>query len=391
LPIIKDQESVIEGLFDFVGQSRALSTSYIKELHQALTAHQTTVEAVDQFGKYMTVEFKRGAWKDQPNNPTTSDGTIHHYCPPEHVPGEMDRLIAMHLAHQAANVPPEVEAAWLHHRFTQIHPFQDGNGRVARALASLIFLRAGWFPLVVVSDQHRDEYISACEEADHCDLASLVALFARLQKQAFIAALSISRDVLDGQASLKKVIASVADLLRDQGEIKREEKSKVFEISEELEQKTQEFLESVRVDIQTQLAGLASYQASVDRSAPETEYWFWNQIVETAKHFSYFSDLRTYHAWTRLKIRNVGERQTELVISFHSLGTSFAGVMAASAFIEHRVLGEDGAATVDGPYPVCDHIFEFSYKQDFSAVSTGFEKWLNNVLVNGLEQWRRQI
>jgi len=23
--------------------------------------------------------------------------------------------------------PPEIEAAWLHHRFTQIHPFQDGN------------------------------------------------------------------------------------------------------------------------------------------------------------------------------------------------------------------------------------------------------------------------
>ena len=33
----------------------------------------------------------------------------------------------------------EIEATWLHHRFTQIHPFQDGNGRVARALASLVF------------------------------------------------------------------------------------------------------------------------------------------------------------------------------------------------------------------------------------------------------------
>ena len=43
---------------------------------------------------------------------------------------------------------PEVEAAWLHHRFGQIHPFQDGNGRVARALATMIFLRAGFVPLV---------------------------------------------------------------------------------------------------------------------------------------------------------------------------------------------------------------------------------------------------
>ena len=39
------------------------------------------------------------------------------------------------------DVAPEVEAAWLHHRFTQIHPFQDGNGRIARALATLIFVK----------------------------------------------------------------------------------------------------------------------------------------------------------------------------------------------------------------------------------------------------------
>ena len=49
-------------------------------------------------------------------------------------------------------VPVEVEAAWLHHRFTQIHPYQDGNGRVARALASLLFIKAGWFPVVVTRD-----------------------------------------------------------------------------------------------------------------------------------------------------------------------------------------------------------------------------------------------
>ena len=42
-----------------------------------------------------------------------------------------------------------MEAAWLHHRFVQIHPFQDGNGRIARALSTLIFVKAGWFPLVV--------------------------------------------------------------------------------------------------------------------------------------------------------------------------------------------------------------------------------------------------
>ncbi len=77
------------------------------------------------------------------------DGLIHEYCPPEQVTSEMDRLIELHREHQIGEIPPEVEAAWLHHRFTQIHPFQDGNGRIARCLASLVFIQAKWFPLVL--------------------------------------------------------------------------------------------------------------------------------------------------------------------------------------------------------------------------------------------------
>src|SRR2546430_3527321 len=46
--ILKDHEDVLEGLFDFVAQRRDLSTSYIKQLHQALTEHQDTVDAVNR-------------------------------------------------------------------------------------------------------------------------------------------------------------------------------------------------------------------------------------------------------------------------------------------------------------------------------------------------------
>ena len=37
----------------------------------------------------------------------------------------MDRLIKMYGEHREMGVPPEVEAAWLHHRFARIHPFQE--------------------------------------------------------------------------------------------------------------------------------------------------------------------------------------------------------------------------------------------------------------------------
>ncbi|NEO28856.1 MAG: Fic family protein [Symploca sp. SIO3C6] len=86
--------------------------------------------------------------------------------------------------HREQKVPPEVEAAWLHHRFTQIHPFQDGNGRVARCLASLVFIQDGWFPLVLTRD-NRADYIAALEQADHGNLSDLINLFSKSQKQAF--------------------------------------------------------------------------------------------------------------------------------------------------------------------------------------------------------------
>ena len=95
----------------------------------------------------------------------------------------MERLLALHAEHERKGVPVEVEAAWLHHRFTQIHPYQDGNGRVARALASLMFIKAGWFPVVVTRDD-RPRYIDALEVADEGDLRSLISFFVDLQKRA---------------------------------------------------------------------------------------------------------------------------------------------------------------------------------------------------------------
>ena len=141
--IIRDHEKAMEGIFAFVKGDRTLSTSYVKELHAQLTRNQETATAIDGRGMVVEIPLLRGAYKKRPNNPTRGNGTIHEYCPPEHVDSEMEHLIAMHLAH--ADVVSEVEAAWIHHRFTQIHPFQDGNGRVARCLATLVFLKPNVF------------------------------------------------------------------------------------------------------------------------------------------------------------------------------------------------------------------------------------------------------
>lgn len=390
VPILKDQEEVLDGIFDFVARRRELSTSYIKELHQAFTRHQDTVTAVNGLGRTVDVQLLRGKWKRLPNNPKRPDGTIHEYCPPQHVDAEMERLINLHAEHSKKGIAPEVESAWLHHRFTQIHPFQDGNGRIARALASLVFLRSGWFPLVVNRDI-RDEYISALEIADIGDLASLVNLFARVQKKAFLKALSLSENVLQQPSPLKQVISAAAERLkaRKWTSIKKMQ-AKAFELSKSLEDSAQTQLDSISADLNKELQKLDQhYFAEARRSDLETDFWFKKQIVDTAKELGYYADTRTYRSWVRLKIKE--DRQTELVLSFHSVGVDFLGIMAASAFMEYRDRNEDLETTVDGPYILSRDVFQFSYTENERNVSERFESWLSEVLLEGLDKWRKQL
>ncbi|MEZ0327347.1 MAG: Fic family protein [Fimbriimonas sp.] len=181
LNLLNDQKSALEGLFDFVANRRPLSTSYIKELHAAMTRSQATVTSRDLAGNLVESPMLHGEWKRLPNYPRRN-GTQFIYAPPEHTASEMERLVAMHLDHK--EVPAEVASAWLHHRFTQIHPFQDGNGRVARALASLVLIRAGLFPLIVPRDEKRI-YLDTLERADAGDLQPLVLLIARRTQAAY--------------------------------------------------------------------------------------------------------------------------------------------------------------------------------------------------------------
>ena len=72
-------------------------------------------------------------------------GRVHFEAPPaERVPREMARFIEWCNAEDG--VDPVLRAAIAHFWFVTIHPFEDGNGRLARALADLFLARADGCP-----------------------------------------------------------------------------------------------------------------------------------------------------------------------------------------------------------------------------------------------------
>ena len=192
--LLKDQQEVIEGLMDYVAQNKPLTLHYIRQMHQVFTRHQDSTEAITEDGKRVNIPLIKGDWKKWPNNPLQDDETIHEYCPPEQVQSEMEHLLALHQEHLEKQVSPEVEAAFLHHRFTQIHPFQDGNGRIARALASLVFLQTGDFPFVV-QDEERPDYLLVLEEADQGNLTKLLTFMVEKQKDLLYQALQEAKKI----------------------------------------------------------------------------------------------------------------------------------------------------------------------------------------------------
>jgi len=68
------------------------------------------------------------------------------FRPPDwdEVPGQMANLTAWLNSPQANELMPVLHAGITHYEFVRIHPFVDGNGRTARALATLILYRRGF-------------------------------------------------------------------------------------------------------------------------------------------------------------------------------------------------------------------------------------------------------
>lgn len=388
--IIRDQQTAVEWLFEIVAQERQLTTSFIKELHQLMTRKQATVEGIDQFGRYQEVPLLHGEYKLQPNNPQRSDGDLHEYCPPEQVSAEMDRLVEMHLRQEVEGIPAEVKAAWLHHRFTQIHPFQDGNGRVARALASLVTIRAGMFPLAITRDD-RAIYISALESADGGDLVPLIDFFTRVEKRQFVRALGISRELRHEADRVDQVLDAIGDLFgardksyKDAIDSAKETATKALDIAVERFREVEQRLDPI-------LGGHRSRRTFIDEAGPEDDerrHWHRLQVISTAKEHDYFANVGEFSCWARLGLVTEGGR-SEILLSLHALGYEYRGLVAGSLTFYRRQESEGGERIVTELQAASPDAFIINYKENEDAVLARFRSWLDKGLVQALEAWRQ--
>ena len=110
-------------------------------------------------------------------------GSEHEPPPPSDVPSHMRNLTAWL---STSNVHPLVQATVAHAWLTHVHPFDDGNGRMARLVTNLVLAQAGYPPIIVKASVHRQPYLDALADSDRGgDLLPLLSVFSRLLKGTF--------------------------------------------------------------------------------------------------------------------------------------------------------------------------------------------------------------
>ena len=389
--IICDQLGIVEGLFANVKGEEPLTEHFIRGLQAKFTANQEMTEAITPTGNRIQVRLLKGEYKNQPNNPKRPDGTVHEYCPYELTRDEMQNLVRLYREAEG-KFDPVVLAAWLHHRFTQIHPFQDGNGRVARALASLVFLKAQLFPLVI-READREDYIRALETADSGDLWPLCSLFAQRQRDSILKALGLEQQA---QQSLyaDQIIASAIKVLKDRVAVEKESLRKVYDYAIDVEEIAKKRIEKIARELDTQLGevtppGHTHYSARFSSSNAYTQHYFYQQIVLTAKQFGYFANLDSRREWVRLSITTT--QSFDYVLSVHGLGPSDSGILAVSAFSYVRAPREEGGSEPANLHPASPDLFQFNYAESLESIKQRFNEWIDGSLAIALAQWKRTI
>jgi hypothetical protein len=155
----------------------------IRELHEMITAGEETYQVWTDDGPQWR-ELPKGTYKTAPNHVIQQDGRLHSYCPVGDTQAEMSALVRELNSEAFQSADAISQASYSHWALTHIHPFSDGNGRVARALASLYSLHQFDVPILIFADR-KQPYYQCLEAADHGRFDEFIAyLDGRIQDTA---------------------------------------------------------------------------------------------------------------------------------------------------------------------------------------------------------------
>lgn len=143
-----------------------LTQQFIRTLHKTLLREDYTVYRTLPGGVQTSYVIHAGQYKTRPNSVITRYGDQFEYATPEETPALMSDLVDWYNdAERSGKFTPIELAAIFHYRYIRIHPFEDGNGRIARLMVNYILTRHD-YPMIVVRSRKKKEYLEALHRTD---------------------------------------------------------------------------------------------------------------------------------------------------------------------------------------------------------------------------------
>lgn len=172
---ILGHDEIIQDIEKLDNKRSVFSQQRIREYHLVMLGGEPfRIPAKDQEGNSTTRIVTPGQYKKQPNHVEKADSSIFYF----EMPGEPTNAAMTELMDwtnkelSQITLHPVEFASLFHYRFVRIHPFDDGNGRMARILMNII-LEINNYPPVIVYKDYKGEYIRVLELADQGNMLPL--------------------------------------------------------------------------------------------------------------------------------------------------------------------------------------------------------------------------
>ena len=171
---ISGHNEAISVIIEYIKQDEPLTEIFIRQLHTLILVRPFWADAKTAVGDSTKRLIKVGEYKTEPNHVETRTGEMFYFAEPIETPAKMQELVDwFRVKPVSLEANPILIAAEFHYRFVLIHPFDDGNGRLARLLMNFVLMQFG-YPPVIIKNEDKDNYIAALDQANFAILDPFV-------------------------------------------------------------------------------------------------------------------------------------------------------------------------------------------------------------------------
>jgi len=161
----------IRDYYEATGHAKAYE--YMYDLSRDRSFSENDIQTLHRLFYDQLDSHHAGIYRDQKAIIT---GSKYPLTKPEKIGNEMNKFIEWFAVSEKSLHPVEL-AALVHKKFVFIHPFVDGNGRVARLIMNISLMRNG-YTIAIIPPMLRGDYIAYLEKAheDDTDFINFIAL-----------------------------------------------------------------------------------------------------------------------------------------------------------------------------------------------------------------------